>query len=363
LADKIGTSVEAVLCTSPENIYFFTGFRTMLYTRFTATVIRMDRPEEPVLIAVSIDRRLIEDRIWSPPWVSRIAYHGTDARPDVFATPAQALAPHLTGVRRIGVDSIKLAELEEIRQAAPNAEIVRVIHQIDSLKAVKGEQEIGYLRQANRLAMQGMEKARAMLARGPVTELELAVQLEAEARLAGADGFGYPTLVSCGTKMGAPHSPALPRRVEPHQPLRIAFGPTVEWYTADVVRTFCLGQPPAELVRLQDGFLEAQEAVIRLLRPGAAVPELMAAVRSVYERRSLMNAWRNNIGHGLGITIHEPPRVGGASNEVLAAGMVIAVEPVLAVPELGGYSHCDVFLITASGSELLTPGLHGMVQV
>jgi len=362
LAEKVGARADAVLCTNPENIYFFTGFRTMLYTRFTASLIRMEQPEEPVLIAVSIDRRLIEDRIWSPPWVSRIAYHGTDARPDVFATPAAALAPHLAGVRRIGVDSIKLAELKEIKRAAPNAEIVQVVHQIESLKEIKGEQEIGYLRQANRLAMQGMERARAMLVKGPVTELELAVQLEAEARLAGADGFGYPTLVSCGTKMGAPHSPALPRRVEPGKPLRIAFGPTVEGYTADVVRTFCLGQPPAELLRLQNGFLEAQEAVIRLLRPGMVVPELMAAVRSVYEHRSLMNAWRSNIGHGLGLTIHEPPRVGGDSKAVLAEGMVIAVEPSLTVPEFGGYSHCDVLLITATGSELLTPGLRGIVQ-
>jgi len=88
----------------------------------------------------------------------------------------------------------------------------------------------------------------------------------------------------------------------------------------------------------------------------------MAAVRSVYVRRSLMNAWRNNIGHGLGLTIHEPPRVGGASQDVLGEGMVVAVEPSLAVPELGGYSHCDVLWITATGSELLTPGLRGIVQ-
>ncbi len=362
LAEKTRTQVDAVLCTNPENIYFFTGFRTMLYTRFTGALVRMDRPEQPVLIAVSVDRRMIQERVWSPPWVTQVVYHGTEQLPDVFPTPAAALAPYLQGIRRIGVDSIKLADLEEVKRAAADIQVIQVLNQIESLKEIKGEQEIGYLRQANRLAMQGIEKACAMLNQGPVTELDLAVQMDVVARLGGADGFGYPTLVSCGAKMGAPHSPPMRRQIEPHKPLRIAFGPTVEGYTADVVRTLCLGTPPPELVRLQDGFLEAQDAAIRLLKPGVAVPELMAAVRSVYERRGLMEAWRNNIGHGLGLTIHEPPRVGGTSEAVLNENMVIAVEPSLTVPGFGGFSYCDVLLITKTGSELLTPGLRGIVQ-
>jgi Xaa-Pro aminopeptidase len=145
--------------------------------------------------------------------------------------------------------------------------------------------------------------------------------------------------------------------------LRVAFGPTIAGYTADVIRTFCLGQPADELVRQQDGFLEAQAAVIHLLKPGVAVPELVSAVRSVYERRGLSGAWRNSIGHGLGLTIHETPRIGGTSTAILAENMVVAIEPSLALPGFGGYSQCDVLLITRTGSELLTPGLHGIVQV
>lgn len=362
LAEQASPDVDAVLCTSPENIYFFTGFRTMLYTRFTAVLVRLDRPDDPVLLALSVDRRLIEDRVWSPIWISRVAYHGTDPLPDVAPSPAAALTPHLTGIRRLGVDSLRLSELEEVRQAAPGVEIVQVAPLVDSLKLIKQAQEVEYLRRANLLAMRGMEQARAMLGAGPVTELEIAVRLEAEARLAGADGFGYPTLVSCGAKMAAVHSPALPRPVEPGQPLRIAFGPMVQWYTADVVRTLCLGEPPGELVRLQDGFLEAQEAVIRLIRPGVAVPELMAAVRAVYERRNLLGYWRNNIGHGLGLTIHEPPKIGGASRMALDKGMVVAIEPSLMIPGFGGYAHCDVVHVTETGCELLTPGLRGIVR-
>ncbi len=116
-------------------------------------------------------------------------------------------------------------------------------------------------------------------------------------------------------------------------------------------------------MRQQDGFLEAQEAVIHLIKPGVAVPELMSAVRSIYERRTLMGAWRNVIGHGLRITIHEPPRIGGTSQAVLSENMVVAVEPSLALPGFGGYSQCDVLLITKTGLELLTSGLRGIIQV
>ncbi len=363
LVEKIGGSVDAVLCTSPDNIYFFTGFRTMLYTRFTAAFIRVDQPNDALLIAASVDRRLIQDRIWSPPWVSRVVYHGPESTSDVSPTPSLALAPYFAGVRRLGVDSLKLAELEEVKKIVPDLEIIQITSQIESIKEIKGEQEIGYLRQANQLATRGMDHIRSILGTRSLTELEIAVQLETDARLAGADGFGYPTLVSCGDKINAPHSPALVRPIEVGKPLRVAFGPTVQGYTADVIRTFCIGKPPDELVRQQDGFLEAQEAVIRLLKPGVAVPELMNAVRSIYERRSLLGAWRNVIGHGLGITIHEPPRIGGNSQAVLAENMVIAVEPSLALPGFGGYSQCDVLLITKTGSELLTPGLRGIVQV
>jgi Xaa-Pro aminopeptidase len=363
LAEKIGSTVDAVLCTAPENIYFFTGFRTMLYTRFTAVLIRMDRPEDPILIAASVDRGIIEDRVWSPPWTSSVIMHGPDSAPNIVPTPAAAMGPHLAHARRLGVDSIRLAEMDEVKAAAPNVEVVPVLGAIDSVKEIKGEWEIANLRRANQLAVQGIETARQMLAKGPVTELEIAVRLEAEARLAGADGFGYPTLVSYGAKITAPHSPALARTVEPHQPLRIAFGPTVEGYSADVVRTLCLGEPPQQLVRLQDSFLEAQAAVVALVKPGAAVPQMMQAVRSVYERWDLLGLWRNTIGHGLGLTIHETPRIGGTSQAVLAENMVIAIEPFVMVPGFGGYAHCDVYLITKTGSELLTPGLRHIIQV
>lgn len=359
LVSELGEQVEALLCMSPENIYFLTCFRTMLYTRFTAAVVRFDRADAPALVASSVDRALITSRVWSPPWIERVAYHGSGS--DAAVSPQAAVGPLLEGVRRLGVDSIKLVDAAVVEEACPGVRLVNVAGRIDAVKVIKTPGEVSLLRAANRIALDGIGRAQALLGSGPTTELDVAVELDGSARRQGADGFGYPTLVSSGAKMLAAHSPALARPVERGLPLRIAHGPTVEWYTADVVRTLCAGEPPIELRRLQDGYLAARDAVFGRLRPGATAADLVEAARGEYARRDLLKYWRNSIGHGVGLSIHEPPRLGAGSTDQIRAGMVLAIEPSLSVPGYGGYAHCDVVHITDSGFDLLTPGRQGLV--
>ena len=288
-------------------------------------------------------------------------YHGT--HPDVAPTPQAAVAPLLKGVRRLGVDSIRLVDAAVIEQACSGVQLVNVAAQIDAVKVIKTAVEVSYLRAANRIAMDGIGRAQALVSSGPTTELEVAVELDGFARRQGADGFGYPTLVSSGVKMLAAHSPALARPVERELPLRIAYGPTVEWYTADVVRTVCAGEPPAELRRLHDGYLAARDAIFARLRPGATAADLLDAARGevALARRDLLGFWRNSIGHGVGLSIHESPRLGAGSTDHVLPGMVLAIEPALSVAGFGGYAQCDVVHITDGGFELLTPGLQGLV--
>lgn len=362
LFDQVGEGIDAVLCATAANIYYFSGFRTMLYTRFTALLIRRDRPEEPILVLSTIDRSLVEDRVWSPMWGGRVVFHGPEDDADVLSTPAAALAPHLEGIRRLGVDAIRLSEAELLRRAKPQIELVLMPERIEALRLVKDAQELDTLREVNKLALRGMAAAQRLLEAGPVTELEIAVQLEADARRAGADGFGYPTLVSHGAKMKALHSPALPRLIERHLPVRVAFGPTQQGYTADVVRTFCVGAPPAELVRLQDGYLAARDALLRMIRPGVHTSAMLATVEEVYTDRGLRHFWaHNNIGHGVGLTVHEFPRIARGTDALLTEGMVLAIEPWLMAPDFGGYAQCDVVHVTATGAELLAPGLDGIL--
>jgi len=363
LVSRAKSTVDAVLCTSPENIYYFSGFRTTLYTRFTAVLIKMDQPEVPLLIVSTIDRQLIEDRIWSPPWGGKVIYHGPDRESDISPSPAAALKPYLDGVKRLGVDSLNLSEVDVITRAAIGIEFVQVVDLIHEIRKIKSEHEIKNLRQANQMAMMGIEMACTLLESLPITELEIATRLESDARLSGADGFGYPTLVSCGKKITALHSPALLREVEPHQPIRIAFGPSVHGYTADVVRTLCIGKPPMELIRMNDGFQIAQDQLLQMIRPGVSISAMLTVVEDIYTNRGLLPFWRNSIGHSVGLSVHETPRIAFGSESTLVEGMVVAVEPGLISPGFGGFWHCDIVVVRDSGSELISPEYQGIIVV
>jgi Xaa-Pro aminopeptidase len=146
-----------------------------------------------------------------------------------------------------------------------------------------------------------------------------------------------------------------------HEPIRIAFGPTIQGYTADVVRMLCIGKGRADYVRLQDAFLEAQGTLIKMLCPGAKASALLMAVEEIYTRRGVRDFWSKRIGHSVGLSVHEPPRIVSGSEVVLSEGMVVAIEPGLVVPGLGGYWQCDVFVITPSGPQLLTEGPQGTI--
>jgi len=160
--------------------------------------------------------------------------------------------------------------------------------------------------------------------------------------------------------MVALHSPPLHRPVEPDQALRVAFGPTIEGYTADIVRTFCLGKPPQELIRLQDGYLAAFDKLIGMIRPGVKAEEMLSTVEDTYSKWGVRSYWMNTIGHGVGITVHETPRIAAGSTAVLSEGMVIAVEPFLVMRGIGGYAQCDVIVVKGSGLEILAHGKQGI---
>jgi Xaa-Pro aminopeptidase len=185
-----------------------------------------------------------------------------------------------------------------------------------------------------------------------VTEIDIATEIDGFARAEGCDGFGYPTLVSFGRKMRAPHSPPLRRVIPPNQVIRVAFGPTYDGYSADVIRTFVIGEPEPLVYRLRDAFVEAQHACLTSLKPGATSPELLETVRGIYDRHDVTQFWGGSIGHGIGITIHEPPRVQKGDTTALPADAIVAIEPTVGN---AGYAQCDVARVTPVGGEWLAP--------
>jgi len=226
--------LDAALLHSPDNLYYFSGFRTMLYTRFIAVVVTADNA---VLVVPTVDEKLASEELWSPVWLDNIALWGPDDRSDVYPSHMVALEHLLEGPSRVGVDELTLAEYNVLSSSLKGIEFVDLHDDIMRIRAVKSIAERELLAGAQRTAIAGLKELANRFTSFD-TERDIGVFLDNFAAEHHSDGHGYPTLVSCGSKIGAPHSPPLDRPLVEGELIRVAYGPAFSGYTADIVRTF-----------------------------------------------------------------------------------------------------------------------------
>jgi len=354
-------NLDWILCTLPENIFYFSGFRTLFYTRFIGVLVPVKEKREPVLIVSFIDRKIVQEKFWSPHWFSEVAIWGPTAD-ELYKTHWDALKAYLKPGISLGIDAIQYDFYEQLVQAFPGLKVVNVQNDILNLRIIKDEDEIHRVAQAFALTERVMAMIPGWLQK-PMTEAELAAEIYRAARLEGAEEAFYPVLVSCGLKMLAFHSPALPRPIKENELVRVALGFQVDGYGSDMVRTFCKGRVPAEVLPLRDAYFEAHDAVVEMLRPGVRSSELLKKVEEIYRGRGCLKNWLNNIGHGIALTIHELPRIAGADDTLIQENMLLAIEPMVTCPPHGAIAHCDGVRITAHGCELLSSKMKDIIMI
>jgi len=356
-----GRGVDWILCTLPENVFYFSGFRTLFYTRFIGVLVPVSEAREPVLIAPFIDRKIVETDVWSPHWLNEVAIWGPTAD-DRYKTQWEALQAYLRPGIKLGVDAVQYDFYEQLVQAFPGLTVVNVQGDMLNIRMLKDEDEIRKVAEAFALTERVMAMIPAWLQK-PITEAELAGEIYRAARYEGMEELFYPVLVSSGAKMLAIHTPALPRPIKEHEMIRVALGFQLDGYGSDVVRMFCRGSLPSELVPFKQAYFEALEAVLAMLRPGVRSSQILAKVRQVYDRHGCAKHWLNSVGHGLALTIHEPPRIAGADDSVMQENMLLAIEPLLFIPPYGAIAHCDGVRISANGSTPLSSQMRDIVTV
>jgi Xaa-Pro aminopeptidase len=189
-------------------------------------------------------------------------------------------------------------------------------------------------------------------------ERALAAVLEAAIREAGFDRLAFDTIVASGPHAALPHYRAGDRILVPGDLLVLDFGGVLDGYCCDLTRTVSVGWPSAESERLHDAVRAAQHAAIAAVGPGIDASAVDAAARGVLQARGLGEAFGHGTGHGLGLEVHEEPRIsqrrGDAPPVALAPGMVFTVEPGAYLPGFGGVRIEDDVLVTETGCEVLT---------
>jgi len=272
------------------------------------------------------------------------------------------------GATRCGFDAANttVAALQAMRKAMPGK--LRRSFFVPSgpvsaaLREVKDEGEIEIIRRA---ALVGCGLFDRMLGfiRSGLTEMEVAAELEHAARLAGAESMSFETIVASGERSSLPHGRASAAKLPKRGFLTLDFGVVVDGYCSDMTRTLHLGNATQEEFDVYHAVLEAQEAAVAAIAPGVQVGDVDEAARSVLRREKLDQYFTHSTGHGVGLEIHEGPRIAAEQKQELKRGMVITVEPGVYLLGKFGVRIEDMVLVTTAGGEVLTPSVKAWTQL
>jgi Xaa-Pro aminopeptidase len=230
---------------------------------------------------------------------------------------------------------------------------------IERSRCVKDDVEIATLREAGRRLATVAERVPAFVREGR-TEREVAADIERLIKEAGFERPAFETIVASGPNGALPHARPSSRRLEVGEGVVLDFGGVYDGYSVDLTRTVELGSPAPDWRRLSAAVAEAQRAAIAAVRPGVPASHVDAAARDVLKRHGLGEAFGHATGHGIGLEVHEEPRIAryvdGQTDAVLEPGMVFTIEPGAYVEGIGGARLEDDVLVTAAGCEVLTRG-------
>ena len=223
------------------------------------------------------------------------------------------------------------------------------------VRAIKDPAEIAVLREGGRRISSVARELRRWVRVG-ATEIEVAAALDAAMREAGFERPAFETIVAAGPNGALPHARPTGRRLREGEGVVLDFGGVYDGYCVDLTRTVCLGPMAPGFRRLFDAVREAHAAAIAAVSPGAVAADIDGAARRVLDGRGLGEAFGHGTGHGLGLEVHEEPRISRhtSRDEQVQPGMVFTIEPGAYVPGIGGVRIEDDVLVVAGGCELLT---------
>lgn len=278
-----------------------------------------------------------------------------------------ALGESLGGRRKrsggwtVGVEAehLTIAEKKRLADLLPTGYRLRDATAIvERARMVKDRDELAGIRAAVQLGASLFDRALEVLRAG-VKETEVAAEMEYAARRGGAEAMSFPTIIASGARSALPHARATQQVIAPGAFVVCDFGVILRGYCSDQTRTVWVGRGsaavPEEARHAYESVREAQQAAIAAVRPGITAAEVDEAARKVLRQAGLGRYFTHSTGHGVGLEIHEAPKVATGQKEVLRSGMVITIEPGVYFPGKWGVRIEDMVVVSENGCEVLTP--------
>lgn len=343
-----GASLDALLVSSMPNVRYLCGFsgssallvvtadRTVLLTDFRYAV--QSREQSGHAAEVIIEATSLWSRLWTLLADLKVATLGFES---AHVTHADA-ARFLDGGARW--------------QWRP------AINLVDALREQKDASEVEAIRAAVGIAERALERTITHVRSG-MTEMEICARLEFELRSAGSEAFPFETIVASGERSALPHARSSSRQVASGDLLLLDFGAVHDGYCSDITRTFAVGRANAEMRDIHGIVREANATASGAVRAGMRGKDADALARTYIERRGWGPAFGHSLGHGIGLEVHEAPRLSRAADAPLPAGAVVTIEPGIYRDGWGGVRIEDDVLLTSDGPVVLTSFSRDLIEL
>ena len=335
--------LDAMLISSPENRRYFSGFTGSAGYLFIAN-------GRSVLVT---DSRYTEQATTQAPDFQVIQVRGGwDWLMEVLKE---------TGLKRVGFESqhVTVASYNTLLEALkadgglPDVSLVATSGFAEGQRIIKDQDEVASLQKAIEASDKAMEAVCPTIQEG-MTEREIAGRMEVAMREFGADGVSFDTIVAAGPNGAMAHHQPSERVIRRGEPIVIDMGARADGYCSDITRTVVVGEPDETFRKIYDIVLGAQLTAINTVKPGMTGEECDGLARAVIDEAGYADNFGHSLGHGVGLAVHENPRVGPRSSEPLDAGTVFTVEPGIYVSGWGGVRIEDIVVLGSNGATPLS---------
>ena len=342
----------AVLVRRAANVAYLTGFENVF-----------DDEEAHAALVTSSDAWLYTDSRYAV--AAQAAAYGTPWEVVVVRDnlhQAVCTGAERAGVSRLGVESSTSHGSFEAIAGAFNGTVESVSAWVEAIRCVKEPEEIGRIAEAQRLTDRAFDYVVGLLRVGRA-ERDIALELEFYMRKEGSEGVAFAPIVASGPNSALPHAKVTSRQLQPGDFVKLDFGARVHGYCADMTRTVVVGHATDRQIEIYQAVLAANLAGLAAVRGGVAGKAVDGAARHVIEERGFGERFAHGVGHGVGIEVHELPRVGPRAEESLLPGSVVTIEPGVYVPEYGGVRIEDLVVVETDGARVLTASPKDLLEV
>ena len=321
------TGTAGLLLIVPDEVVFFTDFRYDEQAHAEVAGSRIEVKKGTLLQAMARDD--------AARGIAKMAFEGAD---------------------------LKYASFEQLQELLPGRELSSAVGIVEGLRLRKDEEEVRQIRAAVELGDRVFGEI-CELAKPGMTEIEIAAEIDCRMRRAGAQAPAFDTIVASGPRSSVPHAKPTRRRVSAGDFVVLDLGAYIDGYASDLTRTLVVGSPSAEQQQIYATVQRAQREALEVVRSGITAAEADSTARALIDMEGYGDRFGHGLGHGVGLEVHEGPKLSQESKDTLETGMVVTIEPGIYIPGWGGVRIEDMVVITDDGCEVLTRAPKDLIAI